>query len=118
MLTNKEKIIMKYLLTQCKDKDTVLVYPIDIAHIFEPKFKLKTTEVESLLDGLTQENYISKVNSDKKGELVYCISILPKGKAYLREEKNKKINWGMAITRTIILAVISFVIGIILKAIF
>ena len=62
--------------------------------------------------------YINVVNSDKNGELIYCITVLPKGKSFYREEKNKKKTWSVAIIRTIILAVISFVVGIILKALF
>ncbi len=109
---------MKYLLEKCADKDTCLFSPIDLCHIFEPKYNVTEVELESILEGLSQENYISVVNSDKKGELVYCITILSKGKSFLREQKNIKINWSVAITRTIILAIISFIVGIILKAIF
>lgn len=118
MISRKEKILMRYLLQVCDDKDTCLLTPMELCHIFEPKYTVKDIELSSILDGLVQENYISVINSDKKGELVYCITILSKGKAFLREQKNIKINWSVAITRTIILAIISFIVGIILKAIF
>lgn len=109
---------MKYLLSVCGSKDTCLLTPLDLCHSFEPKYTVNEVELESILEGLTQENYISIVNSDKKGELVYCITISVKGKSFIREQKNIKINWSVAITRTIILAIISFIVGIILKAIF
>ena len=109
---------MKYLLSVCEKKDTCLLSPLDLCHSFEPKYSVNDIELESILDGLSQENYISVVNSDKNGKLVYCITILDKGKSFLREQKNIKINWSVAITRTIILAIISFIVGIILKAIF
>ena len=70
------------------------------------------------MDGLSQENYISVVNSDKNGKLVYCISVLVKGKAFIREQENAKKNLTIMIVRTVALAVLSFVVGIILKAIF
>ncbi len=109
---------MKHLLTVCAEKDTCLLTPLDLCHVFDPKYTVKEIELQSLLDGLSQENYINVVNSDKNGELIYCITILAKGKAFVREEKNIKKTWGVAITRTIILAIISFIVGIILKAIF
>lgn len=118
MINKKEKMLMKYLLSVCEKKDTCLLSPLDLCHTFEPKYNVNDIELESILEGLTQENYISVVNSDKKGELVYCITILAKGKSFLRDQKNIKINWSVAITRTIILAIISFIVGIILKAIF
>ena len=118
MITKKEKILMKYLLQVCENKDTCLLTPLDLCHCFEPKYNVNNIELEAILDGLIQENYISVVNSDKKGELVYCITITSKGKSFTREQKNIKINWSVAITRTIILAIISFIVGIILKAIF
>lgn len=118
MLSKKEKILMQYILDKCQNKDTCLLLPVDIIHSFEPKFKVKQIELQALLDGLVQENYISVVNSDKNGELVYCISLLSKGKSFIREQKNIKKGWTNAIIRTVILAIISFVIGIILKAIF
>lgn len=118
MTNKKEKMLMKYLLSVCEKKDTCLLSPLDLCHSFEPKYSVNDIELESILDGLSQENYISVVNSDKNGKLVYCITILDKGKSFLREQKNIKINWSVAITRTIILAIISFIVGIILKAIF
>ena len=92
--------------------------PIDIEHALAPKFTINQIEAQALLDGLVQENYISLVNSDKNGELIYCISILPKGKSFHREQKNIKKSWTGAIIRTILLAILSFIVGIILKAIF
>ena len=118
MLTKNEKKLMQYILSECQEKDTCLLLPVDMMHYFDPKYNIKQIELQALIDGLVQENYISVVNSDKNGELVYCITILDKGKAFLREEKNIKKNWTMSITKTIILAIISFIIGIILKSIF
>ena len=118
MLTKKEKMILQYILKECGKNDTCLLLPIDIEHAVEPKYKINQIETQALLDGLVQENYINLVNSDKNGELVYCISILPKGKSFHREQHNVKKSWVNAVIRTVLLAILSFVIGIILKAIF
>ena len=118
MLSRKEKLIMNYILNSSSGKTTCLLSPLDIQHCLEPKYIVNSIETQALLDGLSQENYINVVNSDKNGELIYCITVLPKGKAFHREEKNKKKSWSNAIIRTILLAIISFVVGIILKALF
>ena len=118
MLSRKEKMIMQYILKESGNKDTCLLLPIDIEHAVAPKYSINQIEAQALLDGLVQENYINLVNSDKNGELIYCISILPKGKSFYREQKNAKKSWGGAVIRTILLAILSFVVGIILKAIF
>lgn len=118
MLSKKEKMILQYILKESGKRDTCLLLPIDIEHAVAPKFNINQIEAQALLEGLVQENYINLVNSDKNGELIYCISILPKGKSFYREEKNIKKSWVGAVVRTILLAILSFVVGLILKAIF
>jgi len=118
MLSRKEKIIMHYIISESSGKTTCLLTPLDIEHCLEPKYSSNANEVQALLEGLSQENYISLVNSDKNGELIYCITILPKGRAFNREQKDIKKTWTAAILKTVILAIISFIVGLILKAIF
>ena len=109
---------MNYILNSSNGKTTCLLSPLDVQHCLEPKYNVNSIEIQVLLDGLSQENYINVVNSDKNGELIYCITILPKGRAFNREEKNIKKTWSMNIIRTLILAIISFIVTLILKAIF
>jgi DNA-binding MarR family transcriptional regulator len=118
MLTRKEKKIMQYILKESGNRDTCLLLPLDIQHALAPKFSVNSIELQALLDGLVQENYINLVNSDKNGELIYCVNILPKGKSFHREQKNIKKSWVGAVVRTVLLAILSFVVGILLKAIF
>lgn len=118
MLSKKEKMIMQYILSTSNGKTTCLLSPLDVEHCLEPKYSVNEIEVQALLEGLSQENYISLVNSDKNGELIYCITILDKGKSFHREEKNIKKTWSQAIVKTVLLAVLSFIVGVILKALF
>ncbi|MBE5736514.1 MAG: hypothetical protein E7356_04110 [Clostridiales bacterium] len=118
MLSRKEKMIMQYILKSSGNKDTCLLSPLDIEHACAPKFNITQIEAQALLDGLVQENYINLVNSDKNGELIYCISILPKGKSFHREQHNVKKVWVGAVVRTVLLAVLSFVVTLVLKLIF
>lgn len=118
MLSRKEKALLNFILEVAKDKESCLLSPDELINGLEPKYTCSQIEIESFLEGLSQENYISVVNSDKKGELIYCITILNKGKSFVREEKNAKKNVANAIIRTVLLAILSFVVGLVLKAIF
>ena len=118
MLSKKEKELMKYILKASGGKDTCLLAPLDIIHGLQPKYNLSSIELQGLLDGLAQEDYIGLVNSDKNGELIYCVNICPKGKSFIREEHNIKKSWTAAIIKTVLLAILSFIVGVVLKAIF
>lgn len=118
MLSKKEKLIMYYILEKSGGKSTCLLTPLDLEYALQPKYSANNIEIQAILEGLVQEEYINLVNSDKNGELIYCITILTKGKSFNREQKNIKKSWSTAIVKTILLAVLSFIVGIILKAIF
>jgi hypothetical protein len=118
MLSRKEKALMRYILKASGNKDTCLLAPLDIIYGVAPKFNWNQIEVEGLLDGLVQENYINLVNSDKNGELIYCISINAKGKSFIREQHNVKKSWVSIVVKSVITATITFVVGLILRAIF
>ena len=119
MLSKKEQLVMQYIYeVSVQKKNSCILSPLDIAHAVQPKYDLKEIEINEIINGLVLDNYISVVYSDKNGKTVYCINLKQKGEAFERELKNKKKTWGMLITRTVILAIISFVIGLILKTIF
>jgi len=118
MLSFKEKKVMSFLYKKCKDKKSCLISPTEIADAMLPKYDLEDVEIEDLVNGLELDNYINVINSDSNGKLIYCISLKQKGKAFERDKKVQKKQWAWWVSRTIILAIISFIVGIILKAIF
>lgn len=118
MLSRKEKKVMEYLFKNCFNKKSCLIDPEDILNYLLPKYEINYIELDQLISGLVLENFIDAVNSDKNGRLIYCISLKPKGEGFERTRKNSKKNMYLIIMRTILLACISFIITIILKAIF
>lgn len=118
MLSFKEKRVMSFLYERCKDKKSCLISPAEIIDFLMPKYELNEAEISQILNGLELDNYISLTNSDNNGKLVYCISLKQKGQAFERDKKGQKKQWFWWVSRTVILAIISFVVGIILKAIF
>lgn len=118
MLNKKEKCVMQYLFKSCKGKNSCLVSIIDVANGVYPKYDLNEVEIRDALDNLILEKYITVVDTIKKGTAYFCISLTNKGGGFEREIKNKKISIRLLIIRTVLLACLSFIIGLILKAIF
>lgn len=118
MLSKKENLIMNYIYEKCLNRDSALISPTDFQTALLDKYDLTNIEIDQILNGLVLDSYIDVINSDKKGKLVYCISLKQKGISYKRDRDQKKKTAIFLLTRTVILAVISFIVGIILKAIF
>lgn len=118
MLSKKEKLIMTYIFEKCKDKTSVLIFPEELSNYLGEKYPTGAIEVTEIINNLVLDNYISMVLSDRKGKQIFCISLEKKGESFLRDlETNKKKTINLII-RTIALAVLSFAVGLILKAIF
>lgn len=118
MLNRKEKATMDFLFSKCIGKQSVLLTPEEIANSLMPKYECNLVEIEQILNALSLDNYIDVVNSDNKGKLIYCISLRTKGEAYERDKKGQKKRIYLIVTRTVLLACLSFAVGLILKAIF
>lgn len=115
MLTKKEKRVMKVLFLRCSEKQSALVSPQSIKNHCED---LSLTEIENIVKALSQDGYYDLIYSKRQGEKVYCISFSEKGKGFLRSEKLIKRNLAYRIMLTFAFAFLSFVIGLVLKAIF
>lgn len=117
MLSKKEKIIMQYIFDKCSGKESVLISPDELANLLKPKYDLTNPEIKVLVDNLVLEGLITMILSDKKGKPIYCISLDKKGESYERDRRNEKQTLIKLIIRTILLAVLSTLVGIILKLI-
>lgn len=118
MLSSKERRVMWYLYDRCKDKESVLIAPQEIANNLMPKYEINNIEVDQIMNALVLDNYIEVVHSDSKGKLIYVVSLKPKGVSFERVAKNNKRQIYVLLGRTVVLATLSFIIGLILKALF
>lgn len=118
MLSRKEKILMDYIFGKCSSKDSVLISPDELMNQLRPKYELSEAEVKELVDNLVLESYITMILSDKKGKPIYCISLDKKGESYERDKQNSKKATINLIIRTILLAVLSTLVGVVIKLIF
>lgn len=118
MLSKKEKKVMSYLYQKCKDKESSLIAPQEITNYLMPKYEINNIEVDQIINALVLDNYIDVVHSDSKGKLIYCISLKQKGSSFERERKHNRKTTYLIVMRTVVLAILSFIVGLILKALF
>lgn len=118
MLNNKEKLVMTYIFNKCEGRESVLITPEELLNFANSKYDLTIADINEIVDALVLESMITMILSDKKGKPIFCISLEKKGESFLRDLANNKKKITMLIIRTVLLAVLSFVVGLILKAIF
>ncbi len=118
MPERKERLVLKYLCKVCAGKKTYLISPHDIAKEICNKMVLSINEIDEIMASLSLQNYIDFVVSDSKNGYYYCVKLKKKGQTYLADSKKQKKAMLMLILRSMFLATVSFVFGLILKAIF
>ena len=116
MLNKAETRVMSALYEECKDKRSALVSPADLLRKAGGEQTL--SGVEKIVNDLAADGYFDLVYSDRRGETVYCVSLTEKGKGFPRSVKLMRRNLIFRLGLTVALAVLSFLVGLILKAIF
>ena len=118
MLNKNEKKVLKVLLELCQNQNTCLTSHEEIVAHLSSKDYLTRKEVDDIINNLALQGYIDNIITDNKGKKYYCVTIQNKGEGFVREEKDsKKVLW-QRVGITVALAVLSFVVTIILRAIF
>ena len=118
MLSFKEKYVMEYVYQKCQGKKSCLVSPREIISFVADKYVLFPDELDRIMTNLSYDNYIELFKSDKKGNPVFCVSLKLKGEAFHRELSNNKRNLWFLLGRTCILAIISAIVGILVRLLF
>ncbi len=118
MQERKEKLVLRYICRVCSGKKTYLISPHDIAKEVCNKMILSISEIDEIMTGLSLQNYIDFVVSDSKNGYYYCVKLKKKGQTYLADSRKQKKALMMLVLRSMFLATVSFVFGLILKAIF
>ena len=113
-----EKIVLKYLCVTCANKKTCLISPCDIANATSGKIVLSCSEIDEIMTSLSLQNYIDFVVSDSKNGYFYCVKLKQKGRTYIEDTRRQRKTLAMLVLRSIFLASVSFVFGVILKVVF
>ena len=117
MLNKLESKVMKTLFLECENKKTILITPTDLIRIIGDR-ALTEGAVDKIVYDLSTDGYLDLIYSDRHGERVYCVTLTEKGKGFLRGKKVMKRTLLFRLMVTVFLAVVSFIIGLVLKAIF
>lgn len=116
MLTAKERRVLGVFIEECSGKTSALITPADLAK--KAGGEISVSAAEKIAEALAEDGYFDLVYSDRHGETVYCVSLTLKGRAYKRSVKIERRKLVFRVGVSVALAVMSFVIGLILKAIF
>lgn len=141
-LNSKEKAVMKAVYTAVGSKNSAIL-SIDeiwdkIGYKKYPKFYHKKKNDENAVVGkafisdkpiekesirdilylLEYAQYLELTRATEAGAEVFVINLLDKGKNFERDERDRKKSIITIIVRTVALAVLSFVVGLVLKLIF
>ena len=94
-----------------KQSGACLLTPIDIFTQIPLDLDFEEHELDVALRNLEIDDYFDVTQSDKKGELVYCINMHKKGLQFARVERAFKSNLRFKILLTIGTAIMSALIG-------
>ena len=117
-MTKKEKMVMTYLCGKCQQKRTYLISPEEILKALAKRFVLSVDEIDEIMVELANQNYIEFVVSESKKGYFYCVNLKKNGQTYISDTKKSRQTFGLLVLRSIFLATVSFVFGLILRAIF
>lgn len=119
MLDKKEKIIMGYIFENSERGKSRLFSAQEIIDFtLTKKHILSLSELEEIMITLSKESMIDYVQTDGKKGIIYCVSLKNRGYVFKKEILKEKRYASWVLIRTALLAIFSFIIGILLKAIF
>ena len=118
MLNKLEEKILSTVKDLCSDKSSCLVTPTDILRVSGLGGVIDSVQLEDILKTLSFDDYFDLIYSSRKGEKVYCISLQEKCIKYQRNKILIKRDLKYKFILTVSFAVLSFIIGLLLKAIF
>ena len=117
-LNKREDEVMNAVFTLANGKENFLVSPCEILALLPPKEEWTEESLERVLRALELDGYFELTPSERKGEKMYVIHLHAFGLAYKRTDVQRKRGLAIKIAITVGCAVLSFLIGVILKAIF
>lgn len=109
---------MNYIFNKCQNKNSILIMPEELENQLKPRYDVSKKEVEELIEGLVLDRYITMILSDKNGKPIYCVSLDKKGESYERDRESDRKSLIKMVVRTILLAILSTAVGVLLKLIF
>lgn len=118
MLNKRENEVMNAVYTLCYGKQCCLVSPWEIINLLPPKSGYTDEKLDKILRALQLDDYFEMISSERKGEKMYVITLHANGLAYKRSGVQVRRNIFYKIVLSIGGAVLAFIAGVVLRAIF
>ncbi len=117
-LNRKENEVMNAVFTLSGGKESFLVSPAEMIALLPANSGYDEDKLERVLRALELDGYFQLTPSERKGERMYVVHLLSAGLAFKRTDEQRKRGLYLKLAITAGGAVLSFLIGVILKAIF
>lgn len=117
-LNKKEDEVMRAVFDLAGGREQILVSPFEIIAMLPPKANYGEEKLLSVLRALELDGYFELIQTDRKGERMYVIRMKEEGLAYGRTDVQRRRKLMFKLAVTVACAVLTFVIGMILRAIF
>lgn len=99
-----------------KDRASFLISEKDLLMSLDRKYTKE--HLEKIIQDLKADGYFDLVYTSRQGEIVYCIQLFDKGRAFPREKNQMKRTLVFRLLCSVGFALLSFILGMILKAVF
>ena len=115
MLNKKESALMRVIYKKTtRNKGMCLIRPVDLMVGISYGLDFKAEDLEPTMKALVYDEYIDLVESDKKGDFYYCITLLKKGFAFQRSEEQRLRARRSKIISKVLLALLGGLVTILL----
>ena len=117
-LNRRENEVMNAVYELSCGKERFLVSPYELAAVLPAKGKYDEASLERTLNSLALDGYFELVETDRKGEKTYVIEMREAGMSYRRRDYQRKRGLVFRILVAALGAVVTFLVGILLRAFF
>ena len=118
MLTKNEDLVMSAVFSLCDGTEGCLVSPLDILSLLPARHKLSRQKLDDVLNDLKCDGYFDLIQSERKGEKMYVISLKENGFAYKRNSAQRRRAVAFKIFLAFVGAFATFSFGVILRGLF
>ena len=119
VLTKKERAVMRAVYLAADKKSGVcLLSPIDLFDSLSLDLDFDEDELDATLAGLELDDYFDIIDSDRKGEKMYVITLHPNGEAFPRTQLQVRRSIAFKIGLSVGGAIVTFLVGLLLNSIF
>lgn len=117
MLTGKDLVVLKTLLTKCGEKSGLLIEQDELLALLRGK-KITPKILDSTLDFLQVEGYFEIIDCVKNGEKAYCVFPKLKARCYRKERREFAVGVALKIGVALLGSALAFILSKILYGLF